>query len=252
MSSLPSFPSSSNKNAKKRKEMDTNDESQSKAVSKNDHDFYKEKILQLESELLEKDKKILDMETELFEKDEKMKDLESKVKGLTSSKQQGRDEVDDDAGLSEDEMDTLDSSNAWDGNFLQLREFRMLNGHCNVPGKVQGLGKWVQNQRFAFKKKKLSAQRVILLERLGFTWGKNIAPPLSWEDGFKELQKYKNAMGHCNIRVDQKNPTALAKFVACQRAEYKRFSKDKDSLLDLDKIGQLNKIGFMWKDPHSK
>ena len=158
---------------------------------------------------------------------------------------------DDEEDLSDEETE-LDSSQPWDSKVIQLREFRILNGHCNVSRKVAGLGIWVNNQRASYRKGNLTQERIMILEGLGFDWGKNCPQPMSFEEGLNELQKYKTAMGHCNIHVDSKSPSQLAKWVLAQRNEYKRFCKNKDSLLTLDQIGRLKDVGFKWKSPSRK
>jgi hypothetical protein len=105
----------------------------------------------------------------------------------------------------------------------------------------------VDNQKSAFKKGKLSQERVILLEGLGFVAGKAYPQPLTFEEGLEELKKFKNAMGHCNIFVDPKSPSQLAKWCGVQRNEYKRFGKQQDSLLTLEQVGKLKEIGFKFK-----
>lgn len=154
--------------------------------------------------------------------------------------------------MSDEEME-LDSRNPWDSKFMQLREFRIMNGNCNVPQKVAGLGIWVKDQRANYRKGKISQDRIMLLESLGFSWGKNSQQqPMTFDEGLEELQKYKKAMGHCNIHVDSKSPSRLAKWVMAQRNEYKRFRKNKDSLLTLDQVGQLKEVGFKWKSSSRK
>ncbi|KAL3902322.1 MAG: hypothetical protein SGARI_005895, partial [Bacillariaceae sp.] len=154
----------------------------------------------------------------------------------------------DDEDVSDEETE-LDSSKPWDAKYFQLREYRMINGHCNVPTKVPGLGKWVDNQKTRFKNGKMNQDRVVLLEGLGFNFGKAYPPSLTFEEGLEELKKFKTAMGHCNIFVDPKSPSKIAKWCGVQRNEYKRLRKNKDSLLTLDQVGQLKELGFKWKAP---
>jgi Helicase associated domain len=209
----------------------------------NDNESQKKSYAELESELVEKDKTIAE--------------LKQLIQTLQSN-QGNHDVVDEEDDLSDTELEELDATHSWNVKFLQLREYRILNGHCNVPltkgSDLALLGQWVNNQRRAYgnvkngkKGLKITPERIALLDGLGFNWGKKYPAPLSWEDNFEELQKYKKAMGHCNIFVDPKNPSVLAKWVATQRMEYKRFRKGRDSLLSLEQIGKLKEIGFRWK-----
>mmetsp|Transcript_23009 Transcript_23009/g.47800 ORF Transcript_23009/g.47800 Transcript_23009/m.47800 type:complete len:321 (+) Transcript_23009:156-1118(+) len=61
----------------------------------------------------------------------------------------------------------------WEFRFDQLKEFKAVNGHCNVPYRYSidpTLGRWVQNQREFRKKRTLRKDRVERLEELGFQW----------------------------------------------------------------------------------
>jgi hypothetical protein len=127
---------------------------------------------------------------------------------------------------------------------------RLLNGHCNVPRKP-GLGVWLHGLRRSYKLNKLTSQQIALFEGLGVNWTK-LNRPLSWEEGLKELEKFKKTMRHCQIFMDPKSPSPLAKWAWAQRLEYKRFRKQTDSLLDAEKIGKLNEIGFKWKTASGK
>jgi len=59
--------------------------------------------------------------------------------------------------------------------FRALVAFKGKQGHCNVPfswSENPELGRWVPRQRHAFRKGKLSEERVARLEALGFEWGR--------------------------------------------------------------------------------
>ena len=133
-------------------------------------------------------------------------------------------------------------------SFKELREYRIINGDCNATrnGSNPKVGRWVKNQKFLHGKGKLPKERVILLDSIGLQWSKNTEMP-SWESKFDELVKYQKHMGHCNIVVNPKAPSDLAKWVSAQRSEYKYFRSGRGSLLTLEQIGQLKGIGFKWK-----
>ena len=62
---------------------------------------------------------------------------------------------------------------AWERKFEALMAFHAVHHHCNVPVKWAddpSLGQWVVNQRQAYKKHKLSIERINRLEGLGFAW----------------------------------------------------------------------------------
>ena len=55
----------------------------------------------------------------------------------------------------------------WSMHYEELVEFHSTNDHCNVS-RACSLGQWVNNQRRSKKKGKLSAERIKLLDILGF------------------------------------------------------------------------------------
>jgi superfamily II DNA or RNA helicase len=61
----------------------------------------------------------------------------------------------------------------WEETYEELKEYKNRHGDCNVsqtrPDNKQ-LGVWVNTQRVNYKRKKLSSERVKLLEDLGFMW----------------------------------------------------------------------------------
>ena len=67
----------------------------------------------------------------------------------------------------------LNDPNSWESMFERLVEFKKIYGHCNVPQhwkENKRLGKWVNTQRTAYKRGKLSAEKQKLLEEIGFAW----------------------------------------------------------------------------------
>jgi hypothetical protein len=59
----------------------------------------------------------------------------------------------------------------WNQHYEELVEFHNANGHCNVRWACC-LGQWVNNQRRSKKNGKLSANRIELLDGLGFEWSR--------------------------------------------------------------------------------
>ena len=71
------------------------------------------------------------------------------------------------------------SGENWMTRYNELKRFKELNGHCDVPrrepkqklgGWSKTLGGWVDKQRQAKKKSQLSVEREALLEEIGFTF----------------------------------------------------------------------------------
>jgi hypothetical protein len=165
-----------------------------------------------------------ELQSELAKKDKLVKELKKEIEDLKNTiddlKQGGNDDDDDD-DLSDDDMGQVQGKidDSWWSKYLKVRQFRILNGHCNVPGKEPEIGKWLLWQKFQFGKDKVSVEKQVLLDRLDIHWGKKYGDPKSWEENFGELKKFKDTMGHCNIYLDTKSPSTLAKWVQAQRAE---------------------------------
>ena len=156
---------------------------------------------------------------------------------------------DDDVSDGEDSVN-MDSTDAWMMNYVQLREYFILNGNCQVPSSAnKKLHKWIANQKLAYVNKKISPERIALLDGLGLSWGKKFPTPRTWDEQFQDLVKYKNATGNCNVVIHATNPSNLAKWVSTQRSEYKRFRKGQPSLLTMEQMGQLKSLGFKWNGP---
>lgn len=188
-------------------------------------------------------------------KDKKIKELEKVIETLKAQANENSGCDDDDDDFSDSELEELDASDPWNSMYLQLREYRIDNGNCNVPSSAGKLNIWVKNQKQSYnnvrnskKGNKITPERIAMLEGLGIHWGKKYPAPPSWDEQFAVLQKRKEAMGHCNVHVGGNNPSPIAKWVSTQRFEYKLFRKGRNSLLTLEQIGQLKDLGFKWKN----
>ena len=81
--------------------------------------------------------------------------------------------------------DDDDEDDGWTVMLKQLREYRIMNGNCNISQRNKDnpkLGIWVRNQRTHYKGlqtgkgPKIKPERIIKLERLGFSWNLKQAP----------------------------------------------------------------------------
>ena len=124
----------------------------------------------------------------------------------------------------------------WEAKFKELEKYKAENGHCDVPRSHLELGNWVNTQRTAYKKY-LSEERINRLNEIGFSWEVHND---GWEAKFKELKKYKEENGHCN--VPQRHP-GLG-----NRANNQRHLFRKGNRLD-NRIKRLQDIGFQWVVP---
>eukprot|EP00979_Chaetoceros_neogracilis_P006468 scaffold1315_cov217-Chaetoceros_neogracile.AAC.8 len=83
----------------------------------------------------------------------------------------------------------------WNRRFMELVEYKGMNGHCNCPTTNGSLGSWVSYQRTFFKSKKLKVDRYEKLVGIGFVFENARFETKSgreqWNNCFMELVKYK-------------------------------------------------------------
>ena len=93
----------------------------------------------------------------------------------------------------------------------------------------------MSNQRTRHKNKKLSEDRVALLESIGFEWGQSL---WSWDDRFLDLVKYKAQYGTASVPARYPPNPQLGAWVSKQRQRKMNLSEEQVRLLD--------SIGFEW------
>ena len=127
----------------------------------------------------------------------------------------------------------------WERGFAALSRFREREGHCrtsryHVEGKFD-LGQWVFIQRY--RKDDLSVERKRRLDRIGFIWNWN---EYRWENGFKNLLKFRSREGHCRVPIlHNEGRFRLGWWVSTQRAKRQKLSGERKA--------RLNKLAFVWK-----
>ena len=154
----------------------------------------------------------------------------------------------DDNWSDDDDTSIEDAQDAWSVMFRQLREYRMTNGDCKVHAKEnKKLAKWIMNQRL--RRNSLKPERIAKLENIGFSWGRKYPDPPTWDEMFEKLSSFKKRTGNCNVPFNENNPSPLAKWIANQRYEYRRYRKGMDYIITDEQMGRLDGIGFTWKKP---
>jgi hypothetical protein len=139
------------------------------------------------------------------------------------------------------------SGQAWEAMFAILKQFRLENGHANVPQKFvtnRKLGWWVTIQRRDHRKGKLDSTQIARLDELGFDWSPQHGGVSSDDEGWgkmlEALRIFKNQHGHCRVPGQWSSNPKLANWVATQR----RFKKHGE--LKAERIAALDAIGFEW------
>jgi hypothetical protein len=151
------------------------------------------------------------------------------------------------ARLLPDQIKQLDSlgfnwdplSEQWDQTFAVLKKFKAENGHFRVSTdcvfKGLKLGTWANNQRQ--NKSRLSHDRIVLLDSLGFSWAPREE---QWEESFAALQKFREREGHCRVPQSHSvNSLKLGLWVRTQRQNKAKLTPDR--------IKRLSKLNFHWK-----
>jgi hypothetical protein len=129
----------------------------------------------------------------------------------------------------------------WNILFMELVEYKKMNGHCNFPTNKGSFGIWVSKQRSLFISKKLGADRHEKLVGIGFVFEdvRFAIENVKWNTIFVELVEYKEENGHCNCPT--KNGS-LGNWISKQR---KLFKSNK---LKADRYEKLVGIGFIFED----
>ena len=149
----------------------------------------------------------------------------------------------------------------WSERFEQLKTFKQKHNHCLVPRNydeenMEGLGKWVAQQRHAYRLLKdgkpttMTSERVQQFNDLGMVWSilkqstKPRAERKSWQERFEELIAYKETKN--TTSVPQSYPGGLGNWVHQQRTMYQKYKAGKKSMMNAGKEKKLRDIGFMF------
>eukprot|EP00956_Cyclotella_meneghiniana_P036683 scaffold129003_cov20-Cyclotella_meneghiniana.AAC.1 len=141
----------------------------------------------------------------------------------------------DDIGL-----DIDPHASAWNKRLNELKQFKSVHGHCNVPLRYDqnpALGKWVIQLRDKKKKDTLCEERVNKLNTLNFTWNPHSE---LWDTQYEALLEFKSKYGDCNVPQNFVQDPSLGKWVNRQRKRYNNGG------MEQDKFNKLKKIDFQW------
>lgn len=136
--------------------------------------------------------------------------------------------------------------NSWEFRYQQLKQFFIKNNHSNVPKKYKenkSLGTWVSTQRESYNKRKLSQEKIDLLNELNFDWNQF---ETQWHNMYQQLQQFFVENNHSNVSREYKENKVLSSWVHNQRTIYR------EGKLSEQKIDLLNKLNFDWNLLQSK
>ena len=134
------------------------------------------------------------------------------------------------------------------GNLEIPQKFKTLNG-INYDEKGHNLGTWIGTQRQAYKKEKLSKEKIELLEKIGMRF-ENVHNIIDWNEMYLLAETYFKKYGNLEILYKFKtlngidydeNGYKLGKWLTNQRQAYKKgkLSPERKELLD--------QIGMIWE-----
>ena len=92
-------------------------------------------------------------------------------------------------------------------------------------------------QKQMYRKVKLSQDRILKLEAIGFIWCRQ---ERAWNEMYRRIVNYKQAHGNCNVPSGWKEDPQLGSWVVKQR--YRR----RKGLLKEVRVKKLDEVGMRW------
>jgi len=133
----------------------------------------------------------------------------------------------------------------WESMYEALAAYQRAHGHCRGPFSTSdqfSLARWVERQRHARYKGKLSAERVRRLDELGFLWNvQGVMWQAKWESMYEALAAYRQAHGHCRVPLSTGDHASLARWVMTQ------CSTRRKGKLSAERVRRLDELGFVWE-----
>jgi hypothetical protein len=125
----------------------------------------------------------------------------------------------------------------WLVRVAQLEDYKKKFGDCNVSQtnrnkEYKSLGKWLNDQRNAYKKQRLDKEKIELLESLGIIWNMDVH---NFELKIKQLLEYKEEFGDFNVPVAYKKDPSFGNYI---------YKLKTNGIKEKWKIERLHKIGF--------
>jgi superfamily II DNA or RNA helicase len=128
----------------------------------------------------------------------------------------------------------------WDERYGELVAYREKHGNCDIEARNEEnapLAKWVVTQRVERRARRLSIDRIALLDKIGFNWDPRKA---GWRERYMELVEYKKLHDDCNVPQNRSKYRVLAGWLKKQRAEYR------EGLLAQERVDLLENLGIIW------
>lgn len=135
----------------------------------------------------------------------------------------------------------------WNRHYSELQQYLSQHGNTEVPHHHKTLGRWVANQRQAYKlfhnpnkQSSMTQERIAALDAVGFQW--EIQCP--WQSRFQELMEYQQQHGDCLVPYSYPPNPKLGRWVNRQRLEYSYVRQGKKSSMTEERMAILKSIDF--------
>ena len=134
---------------------------------------------------------------------------------------------------------------AWLNKYCIAKEYRREYGDLLVPDKFHyhgiNLGNWIYLQRKSFKDKKLSAEKINMLNEIGMVWCALPDYALMWEKNYKIACRIKEEFNTLMVPTSfVYDGRKIGKWISHQRESYKA------GKLSAEQVAKLNSIGMVW------
>ena len=142
----------------------------------------------------------------------------------------------------------------WSARIQEIREFKEQFGHCLVPLQYADkpkLGRWVSTQRQNYRLHQegnptpMTEDRIRELESIGFDWGtRRIDWAPIWSVRIQEIREFKEQFDHYLVPVKYSANPKLGEWVSTQRKNFRLHQEGKPSCMTVERIRDLESIGF--------
>jgi hypothetical protein len=136
-------------------------------------------------------------------------------------------------------MKDVPKKQKWQAFYDQLIEYKRVHGTAIVPVNSSALGKWVGNQRQAYRAyhsdktatgPTITAQRIQALNDIGMVWNTRKEPLVSLETRLEQMRKYMKKHGH--LRVPYTDASGLSWWLQAQRKRQHTMSRERWTVLE--------------------
>lgn len=145
----------------------------------------------------------------------------------------------------------------WELMFLNLIDYKVKHGNCEVPHNFGTLYSWASAQRRRYRRGDISPGQQRKLSNLGFSLEKkNWEREAIWEKRIGQLREFRTEFGHVRVPQHYKGHGNLGLWVKTMRQRRQREQSGKTKFLDArgrnytilseERVQQLNDLGFEW------